>query len=119
MELRFRAQKDNEPLQAFAMEVERLVPLAYQREKQPLLDNNKTEAFVIGIRDPDIKPAVCSTQETARVISGPQVSKLPKIEVVEEEESLLNKIKEMLKQVLEENGQAKLKCFNCGKSGNF
>ena len=33
-----------------------------------------------------------------------------------EEEGLLNKFKEVLKQVLEENGQkAKIKCFNCGK----
>ena len=56
MELRFRAQKANESLQAFAVEVE--------AENHPLVNNFKTEAFVNGIRDPDIKLTVCSTQKT-------------------------------------------------------
>ena len=34
-----------------------------------------------------------------------QLSKVQKIEVVEEDECLLNKFKEMMEQVLEENGQ--------------
>ena len=46
-------------------------------------------------------------------ISIPKISKVRKMEVVEEEESLLNRVKEMLKQVLEESRQkAKLKCFH-------
>ena len=45
------------------------------------------------------------SQETARTFSRPQVSKMRKMEVVEEEECLLNKSKEMMKLVLEENGQ--------------
>ena len=133
MELRCRAQKANESLQAFAMEVERLVQLTYPGENHPLIDNIKTEAFVNDIRDPDIKLAVCSTQkttfaetvafvlaqETARTISRPPVSKVRKMEVVEEEETLLNKLKEMLNQVGENGQRTKLKCFNRGKSGNF
>ena len=54
MELRCRAQKANESLQAFAMEVERLVQLTYPGENHPLIDNIKTESFVNGIRDSDI-----------------------------------------------------------------
>ena len=96
-----------------------------------MIDNIKTEAFVNGIRDPDIKLAVCSTQkttfaetvafalaqETVRTISRPPVNKM---EVVEEDERLLSKVKEMVKQALEENGQnSKPKCFNCGKTGHF
>ena len=42
MELRLRAQKAIESLQAFAMEVERLVQLTYQGENHPLIDNFKT-----------------------------------------------------------------------------
>ena len=77
-----------------------------------MIDNIKTGACS-GIRDPDIKLAICSTQnttfaetvafalgqETARTIARPSVSKVRKIEVVEEKASLLNKLKEMLKQV--------------------
>ena len=104
---RCRTQKPNEPLQW------RFVQLTYPAENHQLIDNIKTEAFVNGIHDPDIKLAVYSTQkivafavgqETARTISRPSVSKVRKMEVVEKEESLLNKLKEMLKQV-EENGQ--------------
>ena len=78
-----------------------------------MIDNIKTEAFVNGIRDPDIKLAVCPMQkttfaetvtyETIRTISRPQARKVRKMEVVEEKECLLNKLKEMLKQV-GENG---------------
>ena len=74
-----------------------------------MIDNIKTEAFVSEIRDPDIKLAVCSTQkttfaetvafalrqETARTIARPQVSKVRIMEVVEEEESLLNKLRDV------------------------
>ena len=59
-------------------------------------------------------------QETAHTISTLQVSKVQKIEVVEEKDCLLNKFKKILKQALEEaRRKAKLKCFNCGKGGNF
>ena len=83
MELRCRAQKANESLLGLAMEDERLVHLTYPGENHPLIDNIKTEAFVSGIRDPDIKLAVCSmqkatfalAQETARTISKPPVNK--------------------------------------------
>ncbi|KAI8118531.1 hypothetical protein CVS40_9889 [Lucilia cuprina] len=47
MELRGRVQKANETLQGFALEIERLLQLAYP--------------FVNGIRDPEIKHAVCAT----------------------------------------------------------
>ena len=60
MELRCRPQRANESLLAFAMEGERLVQLTYLGEKHPLVDNFKTETFVNGIRDTDIKLAVCS-----------------------------------------------------------
>ena len=127
MELRCRDQKANELLQAFAMEVERLVQLTYPGENHPLIDNIKTEVFVSGIRDPDIKLAVCFTQkttfaetvafalgqETARRISRPPVSKVRKMDVVDEEESLLNKLKEMLRQVGKNGQKAKLKCIKC------
>ena len=43
MELRCRAQKANESLQAFAMEVERLVQLTYTGGNHPLIDNFKTD----------------------------------------------------------------------------
>ena len=63
-----------------------------------MIDNIKTEAFVNRIRDSDIELAVCSTQkttfaeavpfalgqETAHIISRPPVSKVRKMEVVEE-----------------------------------
>ena len=58
------AENENHPtesLQAFAMEVERLAQLADPGENHELIDNYKTEVFVYGIRDPDIKLAVCST----------------------------------------------------------
>ena len=58
-------------------------------------------------------------QETARTISRLLVSKVRKREVVEEEESLLNKLKKMLKQVGENGQKTNLKCFNCGKCGHF
>ena len=42
------------------------------------------------------------------------------MEAPAEEGRLLNKFKEMIKQVLEENGlRAKLKCFNREKGGDF
>ena len=81
------------------MEVERLVQ---PWENHPLIDNIKTEAFVSGIRDPDIElltVAFALGQANARAISRPSVSKVRKMEVVGEEESLLNKLKKMLKQV--------------------
>ena len=115
--------KGNESLQAFAMEVEGLVQFTYPGENLPLIDNIKTGAFHNGIRDPDIKLAVSSTQkttfaeteafalalETARTISRPPVNKVRKMKVVEEEESLLNELKEMLKQVGETGQKTKLK----------
>ena len=72
------------------MEVARLVKLAYSGEYHPLIDNYKTVVFVHGIRDPDIKLAVCSTlkrnfaetvaftlaQETARTIYRPQTGEV-------------------------------------------
>ena len=42
IDLRCRAQKANESLQAFAMEVERLVQLTYPGENHLLIDNIKT-----------------------------------------------------------------------------
>ena len=113
------------------MEVERLVQLINPGENYPLIDNIKIDAFVNGIRDRNIELAVCSTQkttfaktvafaqETAHTISRPPVSKVRKMEVVEEEESFLNKLKNMLKQVGENGKKTNLKCFNCGKGGHF
>ncbi|KNC21891.1 hypothetical protein FF38_13453 [Lucilia cuprina] len=51
MELRGRVQKANETLQGFALEIERLLQLAYP--------------FVNGIRDPEIKHAVCATPKSS------------------------------------------------------
>ncbi|GBP02819.1 hypothetical protein EVAR_71251_1 [Eumeta japonica] len=52
VELRGRVQKMNETLQDYALEIERLVQLAYPGENHPFMDNFKAKAFVIGIRDP-------------------------------------------------------------------
>ena len=68
-----------------------------------MIDNIKAEAFVNGICDPDIKLAVCSArktafalaQETARTISRPPVRKVRLMELVEEDESLLNKLRDV------------------------
>ena len=71
--------------------------LTYPGENHPLGDNSKNETFVNGIRNPDIKQAVCSAQKTtfaeavafeiARMISTPQVSKARRMEVVKEKET--------------------------------
>ena len=61
---------------------------------------------------------VCSAQkttfaETARMITTPQVSKVRRMEVVKEKGCLLQKSRNMLKQILEEVEQnIKLKCFH-------
>ena len=71
-------------------------PLQWRARIPPQLYNFKTEAFVNGIRDPEIKLAVCSAQktisaeimgfalaqETACTISTLQVSKVIRINVV-------------------------------------
>ncbi|KNC24232.1 hypothetical protein FF38_03285 [Lucilia cuprina] len=57
MELRGRVQNSNETLQDFALEIERLLQLAYPGEHHPFLDIFKTDAFVNAIRDPEIKHA--------------------------------------------------------------
>ena len=120
------AQKTDESLQALAMEVEILVHLTYPGRNHPLVDNFKTKAFIKSISDPNIRLALYSAQktnfvlaqETAQTISRPQVTKVRKMEVVEED--LLNKFKKMLKQVLKEDGQkTKFKYFNCGKDGHI
>ena len=99
MKPRCRVQKTNESLQAFAKDAEKLVQLAYPGENHSLIDNYKTEVFVCGIQDPDIKLVVCSTlkrnfvetvafalaQETARMICRPQIDEVRKVEAVEEE----------------------------------
>ena len=59
MELRCQEQKANDPLQAFALEVDRLVQLTYPGENHPLIDNIKIGAFV----DSEIKLAICSMQK--------------------------------------------------------
>ena len=103
MELRCRAQKANESLQASSMGVERLVQLTYLGENQLLID---TLSFVLA-------------QETTGTISRPQVSKVRKMEGVEEEECLLNELKSRLKQVGQNGQKSKPKCFNCGKGCHF
>ena len=44
------------------------------------------------------------SQEAARTVSRPQVSKVRKVEIVKEKEWLLNTFKEMWQQVFGENG---------------
>ena len=46
--------KGYDSLQALTMEVERLVELTYPGENHPWIDNFKAEAFVNGIRDPEL-----------------------------------------------------------------
>ena len=54
------------------------------------------------------------------MIGRPQMYEVRKVETVEEKECLLNKLKEIIKQILRENEQnAKSKRFNCGKGGHF
>ena len=109
--------KANESLHVFAMEVKKLVQLTFQGENHPLIDNFMTETLVNGICDSEIKLAVYFTQkttfaetrtralvlETACTIFRPQVSKVRKMETVEEVECLLNKFKEMFWEKTEEN----------------
>ena len=58
---------------------------------------------------------LCRAQETVRLFCRPQMDEVRKVKVVDGNECLLNKFKEILKQVLRENGQkGKPKCFNCG-----
>ena len=67
MEIRCRAQKTDESLQAFTMEVERLVQFTYPGGNHPIVDNFKTRALVNDIRDTDIRLAVCYTLKTTFV----------------------------------------------------
>ncbi|GBP06662.1 hypothetical protein EVAR_71787_1 [Eumeta japonica] len=83
----------NETLQDYALEIKRLMKLAYPGENHPFVDNFKTEAFANGIRDPDIKLAAYATQkisfaetmsrafaqETVRLISRQQTHKYGKL----------------------------------------
>ena len=55
MELSGQMQKTCESLEDFALQIERLVQLAYPGESHPLLEQIKLRAFVSGIRDPDIR----------------------------------------------------------------
>ncbi|XP_037820440.1 uncharacterized protein LOC119609656 [Lucilia sericata] len=135
MELRGRVQKANETLQDFALEIERLIQLTYPGEHHPFLDIFKIEAFVNGIRDPEIKHAVCATpkpsfaetvsfalaQETAKIISKPQIFKVRNVEVVaENERNIVTEIKEAVLEALnEKQNKAKIKCYNCGKTGHI
>lgn len=141
MELRGRVQKPNETLQDFATEVERLTLLTYPGESHPLVDRIKIESFVNGIRDPEVKCAVyvaqkntfaetlafALAQETARMLSRPQVHKLRMVgvesdEMVSEVDQLKNEIKMMrgeVKAALSGVNKSKLKCFNCRKFGHI
>ena len=93
--------------------------LRYPGENLPLIDSIKTEAFVNGIRDSDIKLVVCCTktitfaeiltfvlaQETARTISRLLVSKVRTMVVVEEHDRLLTEFKEMVNEALHHHGE--------------
>lgn len=137
MELRGRAQKANESLQDFAMEIERLVQLTYPGENHPFLDQFKIEAFVNGIRDPEVRQLVCATQklsfaetvafalaqETAKLISRPQVCKVRGLEISAEKDSLANEMRELKEAVMQaltgKQNKERAKCFNCGKTGHY
>ncbi|XP_037813635.1 uncharacterized protein LOC119604837 [Lucilia sericata] len=119
----------------FALEIELLIQLTYPGEHHPFLDIFKIEAFVNGIRDPEIKHAVCATpkpsfaetvsfalaQETAKIISKPQIFKVRNVEVVaENERNIVTEIKEAVLEALnEKQNKAKIKCYNCGKTGHI
>ncbi|XP_065356251.1 uncharacterized protein LOC135950648 [Calliphora vicina] len=134
MELRGRVQKPNETLQDFALEIERLLQLTYPGNNNPFLDHIKIEAFVNGIRDPEIKHAVCATskpslaetvsfalaQETAKIISNPQICKVRNIEVVaEDERNIVDELKKVLEAFNDKHRKARVRCYNCGKSGHI
>ncbi|XP_065356144.1 uncharacterized protein LOC135950535, partial [Calliphora vicina] len=134
MELRGRVQKPNETLQDFALEIERLLQLTYPGENNPFLDHIKIEAFVNGIRDPEIKHAVCATpkpsfaetvsfaltQETAKIISKPQICKVRNIEVMaEDDRNIVDELKKVLEAFNDKHSKARVKCYNCGKSGHI
>ena len=77
MKLRCRAQKANDSLQAFAMEVKRLVQLTYPGGNHLLVDSFKTKAFVNGICSAQ-KTTFALAQEIACTISTPlQANKEP------------------------------------------
>ena len=137
MELSGRMQKTGESLEDFALQIERLVQLAYPGESHPLLEQIKIGAFRSGIRDPDIRCAVFATrqssfaetvsfalaQETARIVSKPQICKLRGLEVDTADEVLTrNDLKAAIKEVLEQtssSGKNITKCYNCGKVGHL
>ncbi|KNC25724.1 hypothetical protein FF38_01476 [Lucilia cuprina] len=84
MELRGRMQKANETLQDFALEIERLLQLAYPGEHHPFLDIFKIEAFVNGIRDPKLKhvtpkSSFAETVEVVAEIEGNTVTELKEL----------------------------------------
>ncbi|GBP03215.1 hypothetical protein EVAR_73171_1 [Eumeta japonica] len=81
-ELRGREQKMNETLQDYVLEIEWLVQLAYPGENHLFMDNFKTETFINGIRDPDIKFALKVESATG--------------------DGLINSLKQALRKVMDE-----------------
>lgn len=135
MQLSCRLQKPNESLQDFAAEIERLVQLAFSGENHPIVEHLKIQTFSKGIRDPDIRLAVCAAQkqtlaenveyaiaqETARVISTLQTHKIRNIKTDVDAQNLADDIMirmtEAMRRLLD--GKHKGKCFNCGKRGHY
>ena len=63
-------------------------------KNHPLIDNYKTEVFVYGIRDPDIKLAVCSTLKGPLcTVAAMFLAKRPPERFVEENHSLIDNYK--------------------------
>ena len=102
------------------------------------MDRMKIETFVNGIRDPEIKCATYESQkatftetvsfalaqETARIISRPQIHKIRKLETeCDEPKSVIDSMKEAMKQVMEElklgSNKPRMKCYNCDKPGHL
>lgn len=133
MELRNRYQKKNERIQEFASEVERLAHLAYGDVSYELQEKSKIDAFVDGIRDPDIKRAVLTsskttfteivaytlTQETAAVVCQSSVN-ARKIEVNNEDfvEVICKAITSTLNSNKGEHSRFRGKCYFCDKIGH-
>lgn len=133
LELRNRLQQTQERLQDFAATVERLAHLAYGDMPGVLLEKCKVDAFVDGIRDPDIKRAVITssktsftevvafalTQETASLVCKP-TAKIRQIEPSNEGivDAVCEAVKSMM-QPITEAATFKAKCYFCGKFGHM
>ena len=134
LELKSRKQQQGETLQNYAADIERLAQEAYSQFPAEVVDMQKIQAFVDGIKDLDTKRAVmvspkssfaetvgfAFTQETATLACTSQW-KVKRAEINDDslEEMVCQAVKVALRS---ENSTIKkrgLNCFFCEKPGHF